>query len=167
LGLKREAVHYAERDAIKRIQAMMEGTATITEKNGQHRITGIYQGARHKPTLTPEHEMLFMQVATRLCEQGITVSSRLLAKETGKNVHLAQAFLRVHRHELPLVTSAKHTDTRQERLASVAHVYDELTAQGKPPSIKRLARAAHVRNDLAAEFMYTRKGEQHAPAKAR
>jgi RNA polymerase sigma factor (sigma-70 family) len=164
LGLKRQAVQYAERDALKRIQAMMEGTATITEKNGQQRITGIYKGARHKPTLTPEHEMLFMQVATRLCKQGIKVSGRLLAKETGKNIHLAHTFVRLHRHELPLVTSAKHTDTRQERLAYVAQVYDELTAQGKPPSMKRLASAAHVRNELAAEFMHTRKGEHHATA---
>ncbi len=164
LGLKRQTVQYVERDALKRIKAMVEGTATITEKNGQQCITGIYKGKRYKPTLMPEHEALFMQVATRFCEQGIKVSGRLLAKETGKNVHVAQMFLRLHCDKLPLVTSPKHTDTRQERLAYVAQVYAELATQGKSVSIKRLARAAHVRNDLAAEFLHTRKGEHHAAA---
>jgi hypothetical protein len=128
-------------------------------------MTGIY--TFKPPTLTSEHEILFMQTATCLCEQGITVSGRLLAKETGKGIKLALAFLRVHRDQLPFVTSTKHTNTRQERLAQVAQVYTDLTTQGKRVSIKGLAKAAHVRNDLAAEFMHARKEESYAPAEAR
>jgi RNA polymerase sigma factor (sigma-70 family) len=164
LGLKRQTVHYIERDAIKRIRAIVAGTGTITEKNGQQRITGIYKGVNKKinyeQKLTPELEALFMQTATRLCEQGITV---LLARETGKNVHIAQAFVRLHRDEIPLVTSDKAT-SYQDRLARVAHAYAELTAQGESVSIHRLAKAAHVRKDLAAEFIHAQKGEHHAAA---
>lgn len=162
LGLKCHTVHYIERDALQRIRALIEGTATVTEKNGQHRITGIYKRSTSKPpTLTLEYEALFRQVATCLCEQGIKVSGRLLAKETGKNVHLAQAFLRLHRHEFPLVTRDK-TSTLQERLEHVGHVYAQLEAQGKEVSTSRLAKIAQVRKQTAREFMRTHKGEHHA-----
>ncbi len=160
LGFTRRAVQYIERDAKQRIQALVEGTATIVEKDGKRQVRGIHMF--NPPSLTPEQEALFMQIATRLCEQGIKVSSRILAKEAGKSIHLALAFLRVHRDKLPSVASAKHTDTRQERLAHVAHVYADLVANGKRVSIKCLARAAHVRNDLAAEFMHMRKEEHDA-----
>jgi RNA polymerase sigma factor (sigma-70 family) len=166
LNLKPQTVRYIERDAIKRIRAIVNGTGTVIEKDGHKSVTGIYQGVYKKTNyeqkLTPELVTLLMQAAIGLCEQGIKVSAPQLAKETGKSVHLVRAFLRLYRDQIPLVISPKQTRTREARLAALTQVYAELIAQGTPFSIKQLARAAHVRNDLAAEFMHIQKGVQHA-----
>lgn len=162
LGLSRRAVYAIEQEAKQSIRALVDGTATLVEKGGRHQVTGVH--VFKPPTLMPEHEALLMEMATRLCEQGKRVTCRLLAKETGKSVHLAQVFLRLHRDELPLVASAKHIGTHDERLAHVARVYAELVAQGQQVSIKRLAKAARVRKDLAAEFMHLQKEEKEYDA---
>jgi RNA polymerase sigma factor (sigma-70 family) len=166
LNLKPQTVRYIERDAIKRIRAIVNGTGTVIEKDGHKSVIGIYQGVYKKTNyeqkLTPELVTLLMQTAMSLCEQGIKVSAPRLAKETGKSVHLVRAFLRLHRDQIPLVINPKQTRTREARFAALSQVYAELIAQGTPFSIKQLARAAHVRNDLAAEFMHAQKGAQHA-----
>jgi RNA polymerase sigma factor (sigma-70 family) len=157
LNMKREAVYYAERDAKERIRALVEGTATIVERNGNREARANHPRQK-PPALTPEQEAVLMQAAIQMCEQGIRVSSRKLAEATGKNINLVLVFLRAHRHELPLVASAKTNDTRQERLTRLTQAYSEWAAQGKRVSIKKLARAAHVRTDFAAEFLHAQRG---------
>jgi len=164
LGLSRRAAYTIERTAKQSIRALVEGTATLVEKDGRRQVTGVH--VFQPPTPTPEHEALLMEVALRLCQERKRVTCRLLAKESGKSYHLAQVFLRRHRDELPLVASAKHTGTRAERLAHVARVYADLVGQGQRISIKRLAKAAHVRKDLAAEFMHFHKDKEVGNAAA-
>jgi RNA polymerase sigma factor (sigma-70 family) len=163
LKMKPRAVYYAEREAKERIRALVEGTATIVERNGRQEARA--NRPRQKPPVpTPEQEAILMQAATRMCEQGITVSSRKLAEATGKNVNLVLVFLRAHRHELPLVASAK-TDTREARLARVAQVYAEFVAKGEHGvGIRRLAKAAHIDKRLVAKFLHTQRGTNHATA---
>jgi RNA polymerase sigma factor (sigma-70 family) len=161
LHMKREAVYYAEREAKERIRALVEGTATIVERNGRQEARA--NRPRQKPPVpTPEQEAALMQAAMQMCEQGIRVSSRKLAEATGKNVNLVLAFLRTHRKEIPLAASAKASEAREVRLARLTHVYTEWTAQGKRVSVKKLARAAHVGNEFAAEFLHAQRGGHDA-----
>lgn len=138
---------------------MVEGAATMIEKNGKPQITGVY--TFKPPTLIPEQEAIFMQAATRLCEQGVKVSSRLLAKETGMSLNRALVFLQQHHHKLPLVWRDK-ASTHQERLAHVARVCAEQEASGERITVKGLAKAAHVRNETVMEYLQTRRENQHA-----
>jgi hypothetical protein len=162
LGLTRQVVQQSLRNAQESIRALVEGTATIVEKNGKRQVRGTH---RFKPpTLTPKQEVLFTQAARRLCEQGNKVSGNTLAKETGKSIHLARAFLRQHRDELP---PSALVATHQDRLAHVAQIAAELEAQGEHVTAKRLAQVAQVRHETALEFMRTRKGERDAAAQVR
>jgi biotin operon repressor len=167
LGIARQTVDYIERDAKRRLRALVEGKGTIVEQDGEHRITGVYQGLSpaiyQKRTLKPEHEALFWQAVARLREQGCPISSRSLAQEAGGYYHLTLLFLKRYRDQFPPVSSRRRGGwTQEERTAHIAQVCSELEATGERISGERLAKAAHVHHKTARAFLRTRKGEQDA-----
>ncbi|HEU5226557.1 MAG TPA: sigma factor-like helix-turn-helix DNA-binding protein [Ktedonobacteraceae bacterium] len=156
MGLNRHTIHYIERDALKRIRALVEGTATIVEKDGVRHVKGIYRF--RQPTLTPEDEALFRQAVLRLREEGRKVSTRVLAHATGKSQPRASAFLRLYRETLGLPSCKKAT--HEERMAQVAKSYAELETKGERITVKRLADMVHYSKETIAEYMRLRKQEQ-------
>jgi RNA polymerase sigma factor (sigma-70 family) len=156
LGIKRHNVDALERDAKKRIRALVEGTGTIIEKDGKRQIIGIYTFT--PPTLTPEEEILFMQVATQLTEQQGEVSCRALARATGKSIHRATVFLREHPEHFPRRSTAHQS--KSTRIARLEAIYDVWKAQGKPIKGKELAKAARVQRQLVTEFLRERRAQE-------
>jgi RNA polymerase sigma factor (sigma-70 family) len=168
LGIRRQAVQQAEREALQRLRALMAGEASVSTMAGKPRIRrGKPQqervaSAHHRTycALTPaEQEERLMQTALRLCEQGSGVTLRRLARETGIPIYRVQAFLQAHREMFPAETQARK---HQHSLEQVAQVYAQLIAQGQQvTSSKKLARAAHVRIDTALELLHAKRSQQH------
>jgi DNA-directed RNA polymerase specialized sigma24 family protein len=125
-GVKPGTMQARLRATLIRLKALAQGTATITEKQGQLRVTHI---SKFKPpVLTHEQEITLMQRATRLHEAGIPVTARRLAQESGLSKARAEVFLPAHRDRFPANAAARAL--HQERLAHVAAVYAEHVALG-------------------------------------
>jgi RNA polymerase sigma factor (sigma-70 family) len=129
LGIRRQAVQLAERNALQHLRALLAGEATISTLGGK---PCIRRGKRKRESSTSsqhlaspalmaaEQEEHLMQTATRLHEQGSGVTLRRLSKETGIPTYRVQDFLQAHRDLFPAVTQARK---HQQSLEQVAQVY--------------------------------------------
>ncbi len=102
-----------------------------------------------------------MQASSRLQPQGVPLTARLLAEETGISKSVATVFLRQQRGASPIAAQRKEAD-RQARLLRLEEAYAQLEAAGKAPSGCALARMARVAKPTALEFLRTRQQQQQA-----
>ncbi len=158
LGISRGTVKMSEHDAIQRLKALVAGQATISKRNGKPCIS--LPGCR-TPQLSQEREAILAQAYNRLEAEGMPITARLLAEQTGIPQSVAAAFLRQHRGESPVAAQRKEAD-RQARLLRLEETYTQLEAAGKTPSGRALARLAHVAKPTALEFLRTRQQQQQA-----
>ncbi len=158
LGISRGTVKTTEHDAMQRLKALVAGQATISKRNGKPCIS--LPNCR-TPRLSPEREALLMEVYRYLQTQGIPLTARLLAEETGIPQSVAAVFLRQHRGESPIAAQRKEAD-RQARLLRLEEKYAQLEAAGKTPSGRALARMAQVAKPTALEFLRTRRQQRQA-----
>jgi RNA polymerase sigma factor (sigma-70 family) len=162
LGVSWHTVRDTLTRSLIRLKNLAEGTARFREKDGRLLAKGCRKHTL--PILTLEQETLLMQAAQDLCTQGIVISMRSLSKATGLYYLHTRAFLKEHRHELPQEymsqTPEMHERRRQERVERITQAYIQLADQGKPISMTRLARAAHVDSRAAAVFLHTLEKEQ-------
>ncbi len=145
-------VHTTEHDAMQRLRALVAGEATITKRNGKVCIS--LPGYR-TPTLSQERKHILTQAYTRLEAEGMPITARLLAEETGIPQSVASVFLRQQRGEHAASAQRKEAH-RQARLLRLEEAYTQLEAAGKTPSGRALARLAHVAKPTALEFLRTR-----------
>jgi RNA polymerase sigma factor (sigma-70 family) len=161
LGLSTGLVKLAERDALARLKALAAGEARIVTRKGKPCIS--YPAAHKPPVLSPAQESAFVQAATRLSEQGMSVTREHLAQETGMGIGRAQVFLRAHRDEL--VVQAKRQKRAPDEQQQHAHherleqAYTQLTAQGPRMNYRLLAKSAQVNKQSAMEFLRARRGQ--------
>ncbi len=152
LGITRHMVQTTEHDAMQRLRALVAGEATITKRNGKLCIS--LPGCR-TPKLSQEREAILTQAYTRLEVEGMPITARLLAEETGIPQSVASVFLRQQRGEH--AASAQRKEARkQARLHRLEGAYAQLEAAGKAPSGRALARAARVAKPTALAFVRTR-----------
>lgn len=161
LGLDRRLILTTERDALRRLKALVAGEATLITRQGKQCIS--YTRAYRSPvlaTLPPAQEETLMQAYRRLRERDVTVTIRALVQEAGFPRHLVQAFLRLHREESPKETRARQ---RQARLFEVCA---RLEAQGVRVTGPRLSKEARVMKGTALAYLraYRQGGESHARA---
>jgi RNA polymerase sigma factor (sigma-70 family) len=153
LGISRSMVHTTEHDAMQRLQALAQGQATLTTRNGKGCIS--LPGCR-TPTISPERMTLLSETCQRLQAEGRSLNARLLARETGVPEGVAAEFLRQQRGESADVTRRKE-ERQQGRLQRLEEEYARLAAEGKTPSGCVLARRAHVAKPTALAFLRARK----------
>ncbi len=149
LGITRHMLHTTEHDAMQRLRALVAGEATITKRNGKLCIS--LPGCR-TPKLSQEREAILMQVYSRLEVQGMPITTRLLAEETGLPRNVAGVFLRQHHGEHPASAQRKEA-RRQARMLRLEEACAQLEAAGKTPSGCALARAARVAKPAALAFL--------------
>ncbi len=149
LDITRGMVRTTEHDAMQRLRALVAGEATITKRNGKLCIS--LPGCR-TPKLSQEREALLMQARSRLEVQGMPITARLLAEETGIPKSVASVFLRQQRGEPTVFAQRKEAD-RQARLQRLEEAYIQLQAAGKTPSGCALARLAQVAKPTALAFL--------------
>jgi len=157
LMLPRKHIDSILKGALRRLRALADGTATITVKGGQARVTGVFR--YQPPKLTPEQEQMLWQLAMQLSEQGGRITARRLAEISGLTMARTQVFLQAHRADLPN-TAPTGEALHQERLAHVAQVYAQMCARAEWVTARRLAQVAHVRRGTACEFLRTQQREQ-------
>lgn len=157
LGLDRRVILTSERDALRRLKALVAGEAKLTTRKGKLCIsytTGA--GSPCKPT--SEQEAALKQAFTGLREQGNVVTGRMLAKATGLGLHLVWPFLRMHREETPKEARARQREKRLEETCA------RLEAQDRAFGGAILARDAGVMKKTALDFLKARRSKSGATA---
>ena len=154
LELDRRLILTTERDALRRLRALVEGLATIGKKNGKPCI--YYPDAHNNYTITPEQEAALLHGCLDLQAQGVIVTGRSLAKAVGTSVGRALMFLRLHRTETPKEARARQ---RQQKLEEV---WTRLEAQGVRITSPLLAKEAGVMKQTAIDFLKARRSNSHA-----
>ncbi len=119
LSLSLHVVHTTAYDAMQRLKALAAGQATITKRNGKPCIS--LPNCR-TPRLSPEREARLMQAYSRLQTQGVSLTARLLAEETGIPKSVVAVFLQQHRGASPITAQRKEAD-RQARLLRLEEKY--------------------------------------------
>jgi RNA polymerase sigma factor (sigma-70 family) len=154
LDLPRKRIDTIIHGALLRLRALVNGTATIVEKEGCKRITGIYKGRYRPAVLSPEQEDCLQQACTRLSTQGKHISIRTLAQESGLSPFYTTAFLQIH---ASLRVAPPKLDD-QARCARLEAAYIHLQEQGIAVTNERLAREAHMSKTIAAAFLREKRG---------
>ncbi len=157
LDLSRKTIDTIIRGALLRLRALVNGTATIVEKEGCKRVTGIYKGRYRSAVLSLEQEGCLQQACTRLSEQGKHISIRTLAQESGLSPFYTIAFLQTH---ASLRTAPRKLDD-QARCARLEAAYTHLQEQGIAATNERLAREAHMSKTTAAAFLREKRGRPY------
>src|SRR5258708_4558582 len=154
LELDRRLILTTERDALRRLRALVTGKATIGKKNGKPCI--YYPDAHNNYTITPEQEAALLHGCLDLQAQGVIVTGRSLAKAVGTSVGRALMFLRLNRTETPKEARARQ---RQQKLEEV---WTRLEAQGVRITSPLLAKEAGVMKQTAIDFFKARRSTSHA-----
>ena len=154
LELDRRLILTTERDALRRLRALVTGKATIGKKNGKPCI--YYPDAHNNYTITPEQEASMLHAYQGLQAQGVIITGRSLAKEAGTSVGRALMFLRLHRTETPKEARALQ---RQQKLEKV---WTRLEVQGVRITSPLLAKEAGVMKQTAIDFLKARRSNSHA-----
>lgn len=158
LGIDRRVVLSTERDALTRLRALVEGQATLGRKKGKPCICcpDIHDQTYR---LTPEQEAALLHAYTTLQAQGVLVTGRLLAQESGVGVGRALLFLRQQRSETPKEARARHRHEQLER------AWARLNAQGVAITARSLAKEAGVGKRAMLDFLTAKRREcSHAAA---
>ena len=154
LELDRRLILTTERDALRRLRALVTGKATIGKKNGKPCI--YYPDAHNNYTITSEQEAALLHGCLDLQAQGVIVTGRSLAKAVGTSVGRALMFLRLNRTETPKEARARQ---RQQKLEEV---WTRLEAQGVRITSPLLAKEAGVMKQTAIDFFKARRSTSHA-----
>lgn len=152
LGLSRSMVQTTQRDALQRLQALVQGQATLITRHGKVCIS--LPGCR-TPSISPERKGLLTETCLRLQTAGPSLTARVLVRETRVPEGVAAEFLRQWRGE-PANATQRKEHRRQERVQRLEEVYAQLAAEGQTPSGSVLARRAHVGKPTARAFLRTR-----------
>jgi RNA polymerase sigma factor (sigma-70 family) len=149
LGISRDMARVTEQDALSRLRAFAAGEAILVARGGKLCISLPERGA---PTVTPERRGMLHAAYSSLDAQGIAVTARLLADETGLPRGVTGVFLRDLREETraPQHTHIACTWRLEEGLA-------QMQATGERVSSRGLARTAQVSRQTAINFIRARR----------
>jgi RNA polymerase sigma factor (sigma-70 family) len=154
LGLKRDAILTTERDAMKRLHALVTGEATLVTRKGK---TCISYPTMHDYTPTPERELALREACTQLQAQGDAITGHALHRITKIPIMVVYAFL----HNQPGYVHETNEAKAQKRQGQLEEAYSRLEAQRKSFGSVILAREAHVGKPAALKFLKARRGQNH------
>lgn len=161
LGSTPGSVATIERDAMKRLRALVSGQACLVKHQGRLCISlSRAQTDTRAQQWRQARYNLLVQTYQRLEAQGVQITVHRLAELTHLPVKAVRAFLRAYRGISLTI------EQRQARAERLREAYQQVVAAGQPPTPNVLRLQAHTSRNAAVQFLQEACQQQQVRASA-